>query len=180
VRENPGRFGEYAYGYDLAGNRTGEQIGTGTNGPVALSQSSYNNVNQMTSRTGGSGLMQFAGVINKPATVTVGGNAAPVNQATTNFAGYASVALGTNVVPVIATDYSNNSKTNKYQMVVANNGVAKTISYDLNGNETSVVTATSTNTYPTMGCSQPDGIRNRADEPKPVHVRRLWPAGADC
>jgi RHS repeat-associated protein len=138
---------QYAYGYDLAGNRTGEQIGTGTNGPVALSQSGYNNVNQMTNRVGGSGLLEFAGVINKPATVTVGGNAAMVNQATTNFAGYATVALGTNVVPVIATDFSGNSKTNKYQLVVTNNGVAKTITYDLNGNETSVITPTSTNTY---------------------------------
>ena len=46
---------QYAYGYDLAGNRTGEQIGTGTTGPVAVSQSSYNNVNQITNRIGGSG-----------------------------------------------------------------------------------------------------------------------------
>jgi RHS repeat-associated protein len=51
------------------------------------------------------------------------------------------------VVPVIATDFSGNSKTNKYQLVVTNNGVAKTITYDLNGNETSVITPTSTNTY---------------------------------
>jgi hypothetical protein len=39
--------------------------------------------------SGGSGLLEFAGVINKPATVTVGGSAAIVNHATTNFAGYA-------------------------------------------------------------------------------------------
>jgi RHS repeat-associated protein len=138
---------QYAYGYDLAGNRTSEQIGSGTNGPVAVSQSSYNNVNQITNRVGGSGAMQFAGRVSKQATVTVGGNAATVNHATTNFTGYANVGLGTNVVPVIAADYSGNSATNKYQLVVTNNGVAKTISYDLNGNETSVVTATSTNSY---------------------------------
>ena len=138
---------QYAYGYDLAGNRTGEQIGTGTNGPVALSQSSYNNVNQVTNRVSGSGTMQFAGGVNEPAVVTVGGNPAPVNHQTTNFLGYTSVTSGTNVVPVIATDYSSNSATNKYQLVVTNNGVAETLMFDLNGNETNVVTATSTNSY---------------------------------
>jgi RHS repeat-associated protein len=140
---------QYAYGYDLAGNRTGEQIGTGTstNGPVAISQSGYNNVNQITNRVGGSGSMQFAGIVSKQATVTVGGNPATINHATTNFTGYATVSLGTNVVPVIANDYSGNSTTNKYLLVVTNNGLAKTITYDLNGNETSVVTTTSTNTY---------------------------------
>jgi RHS repeat-associated protein len=138
---------QYAYGYDLAGNRTGEQIGTGTNGPVAVSQSGYNNVNQVTNRTGGTGSMLFAGGVSKQATVTVGGNAATVNHTTTNFVGYTSVTSGTNIVPVIATDYSNNARTNKYQLVVTNNGVTETISFDLNGNETNVVTAISTNSY---------------------------------
>jgi len=138
---------QYAYGYDLAGNRTGEQIGTGTNGAVAISQSSYNADNQVTNRTGGSGSLLFAGSLNEQARVSVGGNSATVNHATTNFMSYASVISGTNVVPVIATDYSNNSRTNKYQLVVTNNGVAKTISYDLNGNETNVAMATSTNSY---------------------------------
>jgi RHS repeat-associated protein len=59
------------------------------------------------------------------------------------------VGLGTNTVPVVATDYSSNhnTQTNTYQLVVTNNGVGETIAYDLNGNQTSVVTATSTNTY---------------------------------
>jgi YD repeat-containing protein len=38
---------QFAYGYDLAGNRTSEQIGTTTNAPVAISQSSYNDVNAL-------------------------------------------------------------------------------------------------------------------------------------
>lgn len=91
--------------------------------------------------------MEFAGSLDKQATVTVGGNSATVNHTTTNFVGYASVTNGTNVVPIVATDYNNNARTNKYQLVVTNNGVAKTITFDLNGNETNVVTATSTNTY---------------------------------
>ena len=140
---------QYAYGYDASGNRTTEQIGTGNGGttPVAISQSTYNANNQVTSRAGGTGQMLFAGGTSKPATVTVAGNAAAVNHQTTNFTAYATVGSGTNVVPVVATDYSANVTTNKYQVVVTNNGVAKTITFDLNGNETSVVTATSTNTY---------------------------------
>ena len=132
---------QFAYDYDLAGNRTSEQIDTG------MSQSTYNNLNQVTNISGGSGLMQFAGVLDKQATVTVAGNAATVNHQTTNFVGYANVTQGTNIVQIIATDYSGNSRTNNYQVVVTNNGVAETLTYDLNGNETSVVTATSTNTY---------------------------------
>jgi RHS repeat-associated protein len=125
----------------LSGNRTSEQIDTG------MSQATFNNVNQLTSKTTGSGSMEFAGSLDKQATVTVGGNSATVNHQTTNFVGYTSVTSGTNVVPVVAKDYNNNSRTNKYQVVVTNNGVTKTITYDLNGNETNVVTATSTNSY---------------------------------
>ena len=138
---------QYAYGYDLAANRTSEQIGTGTIGPVAISQSLYNNDNQPTNRASSSGPMQFAGALDKQGTVTVAGNPATINHFTTNFVGYTSVTNGTNVIPIIATDYNNNSRTNNYQLVVTNNGVAETISYDLDGNETSVVTATSTNIY---------------------------------
>jgi RHS repeat-associated protein len=136
---------QYAYGYDASGNRTTEQIGAGSS--VAISQSSYNADNQLTGRVGGSGQMLFAGSLNKPGTVKVAGSSATMNNLTTNFFGYTSVTNGTNVIPVTATDYSANSATNKYQVIVTNNGVAKTLTFDLNGNETSVVTSTSTNTY---------------------------------
>jgi RHS repeat-associated protein len=87
------------------------------------------------------------GSLDKQGTVVVNNNVAAVNHQTTNFTGYATVIMGTNVVPVVATDYNGNSRTNKYQLVVTNNGVAKTITYDLNGNETLVVTSTTTNSY---------------------------------
>jgi RHS repeat-associated protein len=61
--------------------------------------------------------------------------------------GYAQATGGTNIVPVVATDYSSNSRTNNYQIVVTNNGVAKMLTYDLNGNLTNAVTATTTNSY---------------------------------
>ena len=81
--------------------------------------------------------------------MTVAGSPATVNHQTTNFVGYANVGLGTNTVPVVATDYSvnQNSRTNTYQLVVTNNGQSEIISYDLNGNQTSVVTSTGTNFY---------------------------------
>ena len=138
---------QYAYAYDNSGNRTTEQIGAGAGSSVAISQSSYNANNQITGRVGGTGQMLFAGSVSKASTVTVGGNAATINHQTTNFTAYATVISGTNVIPVVATDYSANQVTNKYQVVVTNNGVAKTITFDLNGNETAVVTSTTTNTY---------------------------------
>ena len=60
---------QYAYGYDPAGNRTSEQIGTTTNLPAAVSQSSYNNDNQVINRTSGSGPVMFAGSIGRQGTV---------------------------------------------------------------------------------------------------------------
>ena len=137
----------FIYGYDAAGNRTTEQISSGVGGPVGISQSSYNNDNQMTSRTVSTGQMQFAGNLSKQATVTVAGVAATVSHQATNFTAYTGVSSGTNTVPITARDYDGNSATNTYQVVVTNNGVAETISYDANGNMTNVVTATSTNTY---------------------------------
>ena len=138
---------QYAYNYDLNGNRTGEQIGTTTNAPVAVSQSSYNNLNQVTNRATSSGQLQFAGSLSKQGNVTIAGNAATMNHLTTNFVGTASVSSGSNAVQLIATDYGNHSRTNNYGIMVTNNGVAETIQYDANGNMTNVVSATFTNSY---------------------------------
>lgn len=138
---------QYAYGYDLGGNRTSEQIGATTNMPVAISQSFYNSDNQVTNRVSSTGPLMFAGNISRQGTVTVNGIAATMNHFTTNFVGYTSATNGTNVVPVIATDYGNHSRTNIYQLVLTNNGVAETLMFDANGNTTNVVTATSTNSY---------------------------------
>lgn len=137
---------QFVYSYDSAGNRTSEEIQTGTNAPTAISQSSYNNVNQLASRSSSGGPMRFKGSLNETGTVMVAGSPATM-KAYTNFTGSANVSLGTNVVQIIASDYSGHSNTNKFQVIVTNNGVAETISFDLNGNETSVVSATSTNSY---------------------------------
>ena len=81
------------------------------------------------------------------ATVTVAGSNAPVDSRNTNFVGSAAVTVGTNTVPIIATDYSGNIKSNRYQIIVTNNNGAKTLQYDLNGNLTNLTAATFTNTY---------------------------------
>jgi RHS repeat-associated protein len=79
----------------------------------------------------------------------------------TSFMAYASASLGTNNVQVKATDYSNNSRTNTYQLVVTNNGLAKTLSYDANGNLTNVATTTYTNKYEWDGADRLMAIEMR-------------------
>ena len=101
--------------------------------------------------------MQFAGALDKQGIVTVAGNAATVNHFTTNFVGYANVSLGTNLVQIVATDYNGNARTNDYQLVVTNNGVAEIITYDLNGNGKSV-DGNPQNTYPMGGGDPAEGI----------------------
>src|SRR5258706_2607264 len=83
-----------------------------------------------------------------------------MNIQNTSFVAYAESALGTNVIPLTATDYSNNSATNKYQIVVTNGATAKTLTYDLNGNLTVAATAISTNGYAWDAANRLVGITN--------------------
>jgi YD repeat-containing protein len=59
----------YVYAYDKAGNRTTESVGTSSTSSVT--SASHNNLNQLTSTTGG-GQMRFKGNLNELGTVTVG------------------------------------------------------------------------------------------------------------
>ena len=118
---------QYAYGYDLAGNRTSEQIG------LTVNQTSYNNLNQITAINGGGPLL-FTGTLTEPATVTVGGNPATVDSSN-NFSGSVNVSSGTTTVAVVATDYSGNAATNHYQVTVPTNSTISPL-YDLNGSLT--------------------------------------------
>lgn len=104
--------------------------------------------------------MLFAGALDKPGTVSVNGVPAVVNPQTTNFTGYATVNPGTNVVQVVAADSYGNSRTNRYQIVLTNNGVAQAITYDLNGNQVSSVTSFSTNTYEWDGADRLTAINS--------------------
>ena len=115
----------YSYGYDRVGNRIQEQKGSST------TTSTYNILNQLTGQSAG-GLTHFSGVLSEGATVTVGGNPALVNSSN-HFNGAVTLTTGTNMVPIVATDASGNSKTNNYQVIVPG-GTAKSLTYDLNGN----------------------------------------------
>ena len=116
---------QYDYDYDPAGNRTNAQIGSAIIGSLA------NSLDQITSQTSG-GKMHFRGMVNEPATVTVGGNPATVDAAG-NFDGTANVNIGTNTVAVVATDASGNNRSNNYQINVPS-GTSRALLYDLNGN----------------------------------------------
>jgi RHS repeat-associated protein len=125
---------QYDYDYDAAGNRYTNQDGS------TITTASFNNLNQLTSQSGG-GKMHFRGTVNEPSSVTVAGNSASVDGLG-NFDGVADVVTGNNTVPVVATDTNNNVKTNNYQMTVSS-GANRTLSYDLDGN----LTGDGTKTY---------------------------------
>jgi RHS repeat-associated protein len=137
---------QYGYSYDFARNRLSEKIQNGTNSSLSLNTASYNVLDQLTNITSTGGPMLFAGDIDKTGAVMVAGAWAGMYQQT-NFTAYPTVAVGTNTVPVVAVDYYGNFRTNQYQVVVTNNGFTAVLTYDLNGNETSSVTSTQTNTY---------------------------------
>jgi RHS repeat-associated protein len=122
----------YAYGYDNAGNRTVEAIDS------TVVSASYNSVNERLQQQVGGGL-RFAGTVNEPATITIGGAPGQVS-ASNSFEGVTSVSTGTNTVAVVATDPSGNVRTNTYEVAVA--GTAKTFTHDANGNLTSDGTRT--------------------------------------
>jgi RHS repeat-associated protein len=136
---------QFAYDYDKAGNRTSELVQTNTTLAPALTSSTINPLNQLLS-VSGAGPMRFKGHLDEIGTVTVGGNAAVVAPKVTNFVGYANVTVGTNIIPVVATDYSGNVRSNRYQVVVTN-GITRTLAYDLNGNMTSNITAALATSY---------------------------------
>lgn len=114
-----------AFSYDLAGNRLTAQTGN------ASTSTSYNALNEIVTITGG-GKLRFSGTTSEPANVTVQGQPARMLNAT-NFTADATVNVGTNSIPIIATDGSGNSRTNNYQVVVPS-ATARTFSYDPNGN----------------------------------------------
>ena len=124
----------YSYDYDLSGNRTSEVIDTSVNGEIP------NNLNQLTNRQGGTGMLPIRGTANEPAWVFVNGNYAP-SKPDNSFEGRAAVTPGDNTVTVEAIDQNGNPTTNQYTVTVTGSG-SKTLSYDPNGNLVSDSTRT--------------------------------------
>jgi RHS repeat-associated protein len=121
----------YRYAYDLAGNRTAEQIDDVVMG------ASHDNMNRLVSQSAG-GALSLRGTLDEPATVMVGG--APAGSGSSQFSGSATVSEGASQVTVQATDPSGNMRTNTYE--VTQTGTASTFTYDANGNLTSDGTKT--------------------------------------
>jgi RHS repeat-associated protein len=115
----------YTYGYDLAGNRTKEQIDSG------VTTATHNPVNQLTGLAPG-GAMEFGGTVNEPSTITLAGIPATVD-ASNNWHGKANVVPGANSIPVVAKDGNGNTTTKTIQVTVPG-GATLILTYDLNGN----------------------------------------------
>jgi RHS repeat-associated protein len=115
----------YSYEYDLSGNCLQEQIDN------SVTASSFNNLNQIVSQRPG-GTMAFTGTVSEPGTLTVGGNAGSVD-AFGNWTAAASVFVGANALPLVATDLNGNVANMTIDVTVIG-GASRTITYDSNGN----------------------------------------------
>ena len=124
----------YSYDYDSAGNRTVEVNDTAVNGETS------NNLNQLTSRQGGTGMLPIRGTTNVPAWVFVNGSYAP-SKPDNSFEGRVAVTPGDNPITVEAIDENGNTTTNRYSVTVTGS-ISKTLVYDANGNLTSDGTRT--------------------------------------
>ena len=119
----------YTYDYDGSGNRTVEGIDSLVTGDT------LNNLNQLTGRQGGTGVLPIRGITNESASVTVNGQPA-TTRSDNSFEGRVAVTAGDNTVTVVATDANGNTTTNQYNVAVTGSG-SKTLVYDANGNLTS-------------------------------------------
>jgi RHS repeat-associated protein len=129
----------YGYAYDPAANRTLEQASThgGAQQEITLSRASYNSLNQMTSRTGGSGALEISGTVSEPAQVSIAGQPASAfwkrADGQYGFRGTAQVSSGANQVAVTATDGSGNQSQTTIQAQVSGTAIPA-MTYDDNGN----------------------------------------------
>jgi RHS repeat-associated protein len=130
----------YAYLFDRASNRTGEEIGDETYRATTDTRNAATSI-----QSGGS--LTFAGTVSEPATVTVQGRTAVVTAAN-EFIGSASVQAGTTTVAVTATDASGNTRTNGYE--VTQPTATQTLTYDANGS----LTADGTRTFEWDGANR--------------------------
>jgi len=124
--------------YDPAGNRIGEEVDGG-----GLIPARHNELNQLTEEGGGP--VRFAGSVDEPSQVWVGGNEARMRNMT-DFEAWLELPPGTHQVDITAEDYSDNSTTHTYEVHIADEGQV-ILTYDLNGNLVSRVSDTTTTTY---------------------------------
>ena len=120
----------YGYGYDAAGNRTKEIVGTA----FTAETPDASGLNQLAARSSGT-VLPIRGTTNEPVSaVTINGQAAKISGGN-RFEGTANVTAGNNTVTVAATDYGQppNTTTKQYQVAVAP-GANDSFGYDDSGN----------------------------------------------
>jgi RHS repeat-associated protein len=120
----------YAYLYDAAGNRTTEQIN------ASVTTSAYNNLNQVTTGTGG-GLLTISGSVSQPSVMTIGGGTPFVTGTTTTstaFSAQTPVITGSNNIQISATNVNGYGVTQTLSVNVT--GGTESLTYDANGNLT--------------------------------------------
>jgi RHS repeat-associated protein len=125
----------YAYRYDNAGNRLGQQINYNT-----VSSAIYNNLNQVTS-VSGTGLLSLSGSLSEPGTVSVAG-AVVSTDTYNNFTITAPVVAGSNTIPITATATGTSGLvTAKTLGINVTSGTPiPQLTYDANGNLTNAGT----------------------------------------
>lgn len=134
----------YAYRYDAAGNRLGQQIGvTGTN---SVTSSAYNDLNQVTSVSGSAGLqLAISGSLSEPGTVAMESTVVSTDS-NNDFNIVAPVVAGSNSIPITATSSGTAAAetTGTLQFNVAGGTAIPSLTYDANGNLTNDGTRTYT------------------------------------
>ncbi|MCG8600221.1 MAG: hypothetical protein MI807_08785 [Verrucomicrobiales bacterium] len=120
----------YAYGYDAAGNRTGETIGT------SAAYASHNVRNQLTKVGGVGATTVVEGTVDEPSTVKVNGEVASIQALSGGteflYRKEIDVLVGANTFTVEAEDGSGNIETKTYSVTVS--GEQKILVHDANGN----------------------------------------------
>ena len=119
----------YAYQYDASGNRTLEQINS------SVTTSGYNDLNQMTNRSGG-GQLAVSGSLSQPGIVTVGSAPPYVTGSGTTFSATVPVVTGDNSIQVSATNANGYGATHTLVVNVTSGTPISALISDSNGNLT--------------------------------------------
>ena len=131
--QNGAVIGQQAFRFDKSGNITSKQNG------AEISQSTFNNRNQLTAQQPG-GFLRVRGVTDESANVKVKSNNNPFTDAQANiekeFAAWVPTTPGQNTITIEAKDDSPNANTKTQSYTVNITGQSRTPTYDLNGNTT--------------------------------------------
>jgi RHS repeat-associated protein len=132
---------QYAYSYDVAGNRTSEEIDSGSQNTVT--KTAYGTTNEAGAQSAG-GTLLWKGSANQPLySATLNSTAATIDSTGTNFIANVPVTSGNNTVTVKVEDQYADVSTVNHNVTVSGNTATAPV-YDHNGNTT---TDSSNNTY---------------------------------